>query len=542
MSRRPEIGNAKLYPDRPLSDQDKGGYVLQFFCPIKQTRVRRASGTRDRREAKRILRECQERLQNGKYVESHGAITVAFEQAVVRSNFHSIISPAQDKRSWQDCFDEYYRFRKERGRAKSLADSASRIEIVGRILDAKRLRQGLSANGPIQEYVSLDLFEYVQERLLAGDEGLYDSRAAMSVNTTIGAVMAFLRHCKRHSWIEDLPSLSRLSVEEVMKGRPISESEFVSMLDAVPKVVGERASASWRFVLQILWESAFRVADLMNFSFDDQTKTHPVWPTKAAQFPTIMVSSLQKNKKSQEIPMLPGLKKLLESIPPEHRHGWVANPILLDGKEKTGERTRPIPKDLAVLAHDYGNSSIGRAFGVSEAAVRKWMKKANIERDGSPRWPTDDVPPLEVAKMQQRTVEVYSLSSYPTEVRITTEHVGRIISAIGEKARIVVQQPYEANGVRVKYASAHDLRRSCAHRLINAGVSAETLKVLLRHEDFKTTERYYGAVRAAQSAAQELSEKLTSSSKQDGQIDGVEKVAQLSEAQIRKLQSFLNSI
>ncbi len=49
-------------------------------------------------------------------------------------------------------------------------------------------------------------------------------------------------------------------------------------------------------------------------------------------------------------------------------------------------------------------------------------------------------------------------------------------------------------------------------------------------------------VRAAQSAANELNQKLTLSSKPTGQIDGVEKVAQLCEEQIRKLQSFLNSI
>ncbi len=359
MSRRPEIGNVQLYPDRPLNDEDKGGYVLQFFCPIKQSRVRRTSGTRDRREAKRILRECQERLQNGKYVESNGAITIGLEQSMVRSNVHSVLTPEKVNRSWQDCFDEYYRYRKDRGREKSLTDAASRIEMVGRILDAKRVKHGLPTNGPIQEYATLDLLEYTQERLLAGDEGRFDSRAPMSVNTTIGAVMAFFRYCKRHKKIDEIPSLSKLSVDEVMKGRPISETEFKAMLEAVPLVVGERPSASWRFVLNILWESAFRVGDLMNFSWDDQTKTHPVWPANASQFPTVMVSSRQKNKKSQEIPMLPGLKTLLETIPVQHRHGWIANPIAMSDKTKDSGQLQPIREDLVSLARDYGNSSIG---------------------------------------------------------------------------------------------------------------------------------------------------------------------------------------
>lgn len=280
----------------------------------------------------------------------------------------------------------------------------------------------------------------------------------------------------------------------------------------------------------------------MNFSWDNKTKTHPVFPDNGNQFPTIMVSSRQKNKKSQEIPMLPGLKTLLDTIPPENRRGWIANPIPTDGNKKTSGLLKPVRDDLAALARDYGNSSIGRAFGVSEAAVRKWLINAKIERDGIPRSTTDEIPQQRILSVQLHAKDVYSVSSYPTETRLTKEHVGRVISSIGEKARIIVQHPDEANDVRIKYASAHDLRRSCAYRLINAGVSAETLRVLLRHEDFKTTERFYGAVRAAQSAAQELSEKLTSSTKKNGQIDGVEKVAQLSEEQIRKLQAFLNSI
>ena len=54
-------------------------------------------------------------------------------------------------------------------------------------------------------------------------------------------------------------------------------------------------------------------------------------------------------------------------------------------------------------------------------------------------------------------------------------------------------------------------RTSTAQRLINLGVSAETLKVVLRHRDFATTEKFYGAIRSAQSAVREVREKLPSS-------------------------------
>ena len=61
---------------------------------------------------------------------------------------------------------------------------------------------------------------------------------------------------------------------------------------------------------------------------------------------------------------------------------------------------------------------------------------------------------------------------------------------------------------RIKYASAHDLRRGGAVRLINAGVSAEALQVIMRHEDFATTQKFYGAIKQAQAAAAEVYAKL----------------------------------
>jgi hypothetical protein len=52
--------------------------------------------------------------------------------------------------------------------------------------------------------------------------------------------------------------------------------------------------------------------------------------------------------------------------------------------------------------------------------------------------------------------------------------------------------------------------RSLAQRLINAGVSAETLMIIMRHQNFATTEKFYAASRAAQSAAAEIHQQLGS--------------------------------
>ncbi len=122
MPRRPEIGNVQLYPNRPLHKRDKNGYVLKFYCPILQKRVRKNCGTRDRREARKILRECRERLLDGRYVESDGAITeaVAIEPSLP-SPGSAIDAPAS--LAWEECFDRYIEQRRIRVRDKSLDDA-----------------------------------------------------------------------------------------------------------------------------------------------------------------------------------------------------------------------------------------------------------------------------------------------------------------------------------------------------------------------------------------------------------------------------------
>jgi hypothetical protein len=275
MARKPEIGNVKLYPDRPLKASDRNGYVLKFYCPIRQRRIRRNCGTRNRREARSILRECRERLLNGMYVESDGAITEQQE----RTNTRVRAALSQDQRAvktWQESYDRYLEHLKNRVRGNSRGHASSRIGIAERILEGRRQDQGLPEGGPVGEYVTLEALEYLQDRLLAGDESRFDSRAPSTVDSALRAVMTFVRYCHAHGWVDDVPKVPKMAAGDVMKGRPISQDEFDAMHDAVPAVVGERHTESWQFTLEVLWESTFRVGDVMDFSWDDQRRIHPV--------------------------------------------------------------------------------------------------------------------------------------------------------------------------------------------------------------------------------------------------------------------------
>lgn len=427
MPRYPEIGSIQLYPQRPLRASDKNGFVLKFYCPIRCKRIRKNCGTRDRREARRVLRECRERLLNGSYIASYGAITKAQEMIIVSQPVQVLpLEPVEDRKTWDECYDRYRTHRASRTREKSLTDALSRINIAKQILIA-RLPQ-LVVNGElfVKDVMTLDHLEMLQERLLAGDECRYERRSTHTVNSQMGALMAFVRFCHKHGWIDQVPPLEKLSAEDAMRGRPVNEDEFQRMLKAVKEVVEKDLVEDWEFALKILWESGFRRSELLDLSWDDELKIHPRWGNDQSR-PTIVVPSSQKNGRVQEIPMLPGLFDLLSTIPENRRSG-----------------------------------------------------------------------PIVRLRLKSKDKEPASLDS-----------IGRVIAKIGQKADIVVVKADPRKGSRIKYATAHDLRRGCAARLINSGISAETLKIVMRHADFDTTEKHYGAIRSAQAAAGELYDKLS---------------------------------
>jgi len=390
---------------------------------------------------------------------------------------------------------------------------------------------------------TLTQLEYLQERLLAGDDCRYDTRSPHTVNSVLRAVMAFIRFCKGRGWVAEVPDLQKVEFNEVMKGRPITEAEFQKMLDVTEFVVGEDSAPSWIFAMKVLWESGFRAGDLMDFSWDNPRHIHPIWPTQPDRLSTIAIPSSQKNGRVQEIPMLPGLEELLRSVPEHQRSGWVVNPKAIEFDFYGGtESFRPCASDLRRLAVRCSNSMIARTCGVTEAAVRKWMKQLDILGNR----PSQDGQPLSespIERLRSRAIRKPNERLRHNTDRMTKERVSRIIGLIGKKADVVVQLEDPRTHLRIKYASAHDIRRGLAQRLINAGVSAETLKVVMRHTDFATTEKHYGAVRSAQNAGAEIVARLSPACKNSalvgGLVGGIKIAPQLSAAELSMLKSLL---
>ena len=86
--------------------------------------------------------------------------------------------------------------------------------------------------------------------------------------------------------------------------------------------------------------------------------------------------------------------------------------------------------------------------------------------------------------------------------------MGKVIARIGKKAGIVVESADERTGRPIKYATAHDLRRSCGERLRDAGVPPLVICCVMRHSSWETTRKHY-APGDIQKDAQVLKAKLT---------------------------------
>lgn len=75
--------------------------------------------------------------------------------------------------------------------------------------------------------------------------------------------------------------------------------------------------------------------------------------------------------------------------------------------------------------------------------------------------------------------------------RPDADWVGKVIGRIGKKAGIEVEPADQRTGRPTKFATAHDLRRSCGERLRDAGIPPLVICRVMRHSSWETTRKHY---------------------------------------------------
>ena len=174
---------------------------------------------------------------------------------------------------------------------------------------------------------------------------------------------------------------------------------------------------------------------------------------------------------------------------------------------------------------------------LGEAIVLSWDDSSQLRIDLSGKYPMLRIPAelekgnkdrvlpivpdfaefLTATPEEERVGFVFNLPRRHLDSRSLRNWTGRVISAIGKLANVKVHTHPKTK--KVKYASAHDLRRSFGERWA-LRVMPHVLKELMRHETIETTMRYYVG-RNAETIAETLwATDLGNAGKNSGNISG----------------------
>lgn len=367
-----------------------GRPIQMWYKDAAGQKVRRSTGTHDPDEAEEERKRWEATLVLG----------------LPETDSGKLAGPGM---SWDDFREEYTNSHVSKMRRRSAAHTESRLDLSERIVKPRSLQD------------MVDRLDTLQNKLLAGAESRYDpprARATATVRSHMRSVIAALNWAAMapRCWVSSVPKIELVSIEEAddMKGRPIGGEEVDRLLAAVPKVVGDLAADSWRYLLRGVLASGLRLNELLNISWDISHTIQPIW--RKGALPVLWFPAhLQKNKRKQEIPLCPWLERLLEETPRENRHGWIFNPMTLQ----------------------------------------------------------------------------YRVGRPPRSERLQADRVGKIITKIGKRAGIIVDEGNPRTGAGPKYASCHDLRRTFATKLYESDLPPELIRKLMRHADIRTTERFY---------------------------------------------------
>ena len=387
--KKPRSTSARKIPKVRIVRPEGRPFQLRYLCPIERKEIRISTGTRDESEAEQQKAELEAKLVLG--------LTTKADRA-------KSIGPQME---WSDFREQYRTLHLATVRDRTALHSESRLDLAERILKPRTLGEMADPNA----------LQQLQAKLLAGEQSRRKKpRSPHTVKAYIGCILGSLSWAHVQGWLSSAPKIRKLKTSnlKVMKGRPITAEEFQKMLAATAEVVGQQAADSWKHVLRGLWESALRLEELMNVSWDKHGTIRPIW--KKGQLPILEIpAAMQKNDTEECIPLLPGFEAVLLETTPDARQGWCFSPLSLQPKK--GRKVR----------HQRPNA----------------------------------------------------------------EWVGKIISRIGNAAKIIVQPADTRTGRPVKYASAHDLRRSCGDRLRNVGVPPLVICRVMRHSSWETTRKHY---------------------------------------------------
>jgi integrase len=209
--------------------------------------------------------------------------------------------------------------------------------------------------------------------------------------TTIGSYLKMLRAAFRWAhWMGMLARVPRITVPDTdaMRSRGITKVEFQAIIDAA-EVVRKHDYQQWQRFLWGLWESGFRVGELIALSWD---AGEPVSIDMTHKYPLVRFASAgQKSRKQQLQPISPEFWDLIRHTPVELRHGpvfpmrgqgkhslmgndWIIKVIRKIGKQ--ADVSTGLDRQKWATSHDIGKRSLTSRLAdkMGEMDVAKWQR------------------------------------------------------------------------------------------------------------------------------------------------------------------------
>ena len=226
------------------------------------------------------------------------------------------------------------------------------------------------------------------------------------------AAFAWAVQVKLLAVVPTFPKTPRAKKQKVMKGRPISESEFRAMLLAVPAVVGEAAAESWRYYLTGLWNSGLRLRESVEVYWDRQDK---MCVDLSGPFPMLRIpADQQKSGNDQLWAIAPEWGTMLLAVPAEERYGRVFR--LLGAPNAHGGRGGGPVSDPDYVSHIV--CRIGEKAGIvvnrttkrdrktgEPVEVAKFASCHDLRRSFGVRWSTRVMPFQLMELMRHSSIE-----------------------------------------------------------------------------------------------------------------------------------------
>ena len=273
-----ERTNIKVYI---FKRKGRSNYEAEFIDPRTGRKRRRSLGTPLKREAERIAGRIEKDLRDGQWRATRRVLWKDFR---TRYETDGLLGRSKDTRL-------------------AFQTAANRLEEI--------------VNPGTLQALSADYLTRFSSRLLL------DGLSKYTVACYLRHLKAGLRWAVRQGLLMECPHFEMPKGASCgkAKGRAISTEEFERMLAQVPRVVGEAAAESWRFLLEGLWWSGLRLGEAVALSWNehsglmvDLNQSRPMLRIKA---------DAEKGKRDRILPLAPEFADLLLKTPENERDGLV---------------------------------------------------------------------------------------------------------------------------------------------------------------------------------------------------------------------------